>query len=57
MLKNGVHMKHIQAVMGHSDFGTTANTYSHLEYSDTVAAMEKMNEIIFGEENEEIQGK
>lgn len=33
MLKNGVPMKQIQEWLGHADFGTTANIYSHLDYS------------------------
>ena len=30
---NGVFMKHMQGRLGHSDFGTTASTYTHLEYA------------------------
>ena len=33
LLANGVPMKQIQEWLGHSDFSTTANIYSHLEYS------------------------
>ena len=33
LLANGVPMKMIQEWLGHSDFSTTANFYSHLEYS------------------------
>lgn len=33
MLKNGVPMKQIQEWLGHADFSTTANIYSHLDYS------------------------
>ncbi len=33
MLSNGVPMKQIQEWLGHADFGTTANIYSHLNYS------------------------
>lgn len=33
MLANGVPMKQIQEWLGHADFGTTANIYSHLNYS------------------------
>ena len=33
MLKNGVSMKQIQEWLGHADFGTTANIYSHLDYT------------------------
>ena len=31
MLKNGISMKQIQEWLGHSEFGTTANRYAHLE--------------------------
>ena len=33
LLKNGIGMKEIQLWLGHSNFNTTANTYSHLDYS------------------------
>lgn len=33
MLKKGVPMKQIQEWLGHADFGTTANIYSHLDYT------------------------
>ena len=33
MLANGVPMKQIQEWLGHADFGTTANIYSHLDYT------------------------
>ena len=33
MLANGVPMKQIQDWLGHSDIGTTANIYAHLDYS------------------------
>ena len=32
MLSNGVPMKQIQEWLGHTDFSTTANIYSHLDY-------------------------
>ncbi|MDD5840998.1 MAG: tyrosine-type recombinase/integrase, partial [Gemmiger formicilis] len=31
LLANGVPMKQIQEWLGHSDFSTTANIYSHLD--------------------------
>lgn len=49
MLKNGVNMKQIQMILGHSDYATTANIYSHLDYSDKIPATETMKDIIFGE--------
>lgn len=33
LLKNGISMKQIQEWLGHSDFSTTANIYSHLDYN------------------------
>ena len=38
LLANGVPLKHIQEWLGHSDFSTTANIYSHLDYSAKVAS-------------------
>lgn len=52
MLKNGVNMKQIQMILGHSDYATTANIYSHLDYSDKIPATETMKNVIYGESNE-----
>ena len=38
LLANGVPLKNIQEWLGHSDFSTTANIYSHLDYSAKVAS-------------------
>ena len=38
LLANGVPLKHIQEWLGHSDFSTTANIYSHLDYSAKVSS-------------------
>ena len=54
MLKNGVNMKQIQMILGHSDYSTTANIYSHLDYSDKIPATETMKEIIYGKDDEAI---
>ena len=54
MLKNGVNMKQIQMILGHSDFATTANIYSHLDYSDKIPATETMKEIIYGKDEEQV---
>ena len=52
MLKNGVSMKQIQIILGHNDYSTTANIYSHLDYSDKIPATETMKEIIYGKDDE-----
>ncbi len=49
MLKNGINMKQIQLMLGHSDYATTANIYSHLDFTDKISATETMKDIIFGE--------
>ena len=38
MLANGVPMKMIQDWLGHSDMGTTANIYSHLDSNSKIAS-------------------
>jgi len=38
LLANGVPLKSIQEWLGHSDFSTTANVYSHLDYSAKVSS-------------------
>ena len=48
MLKNGVSMKQIQMILGHSDYSTTANIYSHLDYTDKLSATNEMENIMFG---------
>ena len=42
LLANGVPMKQIQEWLGHSDFSTTANIYSHLDYSSKVASADAL---------------
>lgn len=46
LLVNGVSMKDIQEWLGHSDFGTTANIYTHLDYNQKVNSANVMDEII-----------
>ena len=42
LLKNGVPMKQIQELLGHSDFSTTANIYAHLDYNSKLNSAEAM---------------
>ena len=45
LVRAGVPMKQVQEWLGHSDFSTTANRYSHLEFDakeDTAKAMEEI---------------
>lgn len=44
LVSNGVPMKQVQEWLGHSDFSTTANIYSHLEYSAKQKSAEAMTE-------------
>lgn len=46
LLKNGVSMKQIQEWLGHSDFSTTANIYSHLDYNSKILSANAMLEAI-----------
>lgn len=46
LLANGVSMKEVQEWLGHSDYSTTANIYSHLEFSSKVSSANVMNEVI-----------
>ena len=48
MLKNGISMKQIQMILGHSDYITTANIYSHLDFTDKISATKEMENILFG---------
>ena len=42
MVANGEQMKTVQEWLGHSDIGTTANIYSHLDFQSKVSAAETM---------------
>lgn len=46
LLANGVGMKEVQEWLGHSDYSTTANVYSHLEYSSKVSSANTMNGVL-----------
>ena len=45
MLSNGVPMKQIQEWLGHADFGTTANIYSHLDYKTKQNSANTMSDV------------
>ena len=44
LLANGVPMKQIQEWLGHSDFSTTANIYTHLDYASKLSSAQAMLE-------------
>ena len=46
LLANGVPLKHIQEWLGHSDFTTTANIYSHLDYKSKITSANVMDNIL-----------
>ena len=46
LLANGVPLKHIQEWLGHSDIGTTANIYSHLDYKSKITSANVMDNIL-----------
>lgn len=50
LIANGVSLKEIQDWLGHSDFSTTANIYSHLEYGAKVKSANKIAENLSLEE-------
>jgi len=58
LLKNGVSMKEIQAWLGHSDYGTTANLYAHLDVEmSKIQSAQKLSAGLFGssvEKNKEL---
>lgn len=46
LLANDVPMKQIQEWLGHSDIGTTANIYSHLDYKSRITSANVMDNIL-----------
>ena len=42
MLANGAQMKDIQDWLGHSDYSTTANIYTHLDYTAKLNSAETL---------------
>lgn len=53
MLANGVHMKQIQEWLGHSNFSTTADIYSHLDYSSKVQSAEIIANVLDGKKTDD----
>ncbi len=50
MLANGVQMKQIQDWLGHSNFSTTADVYSHLDFSSKIESAKKIETALSGKE-------
>ena len=49
LLRSGVSMKEIQQYLGHSDYGTTANIYAHLDMEESMlSSVEKLSNGLFG---------
>ena len=48
MLTQGISAKVAQVRLGHSDYGTTMNTYSHVLKPMEKDAAEKIENVIFG---------
>lgn len=44
--KNGVTLKDIQAWLGHSDFATTANIYSHLDANSKLSSLDTLSGVV-----------
>lgn len=54
LLKSGVSMKEIQAWLGHSDYGTTANFYAHLDVETSkIQSAQKLSAGLFGRAGEQ----
>lgn len=50
MLASGVQMKEIQEWLGHSNFSTTADVYSHLDFSAKIKAAKTISSVYDGDE-------
>ena len=46
LLANDVPMKQIQEWLGHSDISTTANIYSHLDYTSKITSANVMDNLL-----------
>jgi len=54
LLANDVPMKQIQEWLGHSDIGTTANIYSHLDYKSKLTSANVMDNVLTLPETEAV---
>jgi site-specific recombinase XerD len=43
MAKSGMNPKTLQYLMGHAEIGTTFNVYTHMNFEDAKAEMEKLH--------------
>ena len=43
---NGITLKDIQVWLGHSDFATTANIYSHLDANSKLDSLDTLSSIV-----------
>lgn len=48
LLSTGIHMKQIQEWLGHADFSTTANIYSHLDFSSKIESAQNIANALNG---------
>lgn len=48
LLATGIHMKQIQEWLGHADFSTTANIYSHLDFSSKIESAKQIANALNG---------
>lgn len=54
LLRNGISMKQIQLWLGHSDYGTTANLYAHLDLeASMLMSAERLETGLFGKQPED----
>lgn len=44
--QNGITLKDIQVWLGHSDFATTANTYSHLDANSKTDSLDTLSRVV-----------
>ena len=57
MLANGVQMKQIQEWLGHSNYSTTADVYSHLDFSSKVQSAETIAGILNFSDKSDVKRK